>query len=58
MPTARSVVGLALTLPQIAFPLVGGVVTDRFDRRRVLISADLVRMAGIGAIGVLALTGG
>jgi len=51
-------VGLALTLPQIVFPLVGGVVTDRFDRRRVLISADLVRMAGIGAIGVLALTGG
>lgn len=58
VPTALSVVGLALTLPQIVFPLIGGVVTDRFDRRWVLIAADLVRMAAIGAIGVLALTGG
>lgn len=57
VPTALSVVGLALTLPQIVFPLVGGVVTDRFDRRRVLIAADLLRMAAIGAVGALALTG-
>ena len=35
-PTALSIVGIAITVPQIIFLLLGGVVSDRFDRRRVL----------------------
>jgi MFS family permease len=54
-PSALSIVGVAWTLPQVVFLLVGGVVTDRFDRRRVLIVSDLVRGAAIGGIGLLAL---
>ena len=56
-PTALSLVGVAWTLPLAAFVLVGGIVTDRVERRRVMIGADLVRAAGAGTIGVLVLTG-
>ena len=42
-PTALSIVGIAITVPQIIFLLLGGVVSDRFDRRRVMIAADARR---------------
>jgi MFS family permease len=56
-PTALSVVGIAWTLPMVAFLLIGGVVSDRFDRRRVMIVSDVFRFLAVGAIGVLGLTG-
>ena len=56
-PTALSLVGVAWTLPLAAFVLVGGIVSDRIDRRRVMIAADLVRVLAAGAIGVLSVTG-
>jgi hypothetical protein len=56
-PTALSVVGIAWTLPMVAFLLVGGVVSDRFDRRRVMIVSDLVRFAAVGSIGGLGVAG-
>ncbi len=56
-PTALSVVGLAMTVPHVIFLLLGGVVSDRFDRRRVLLSADLVRGASVAAMGWLSLSG-
>lgn len=56
-PTAMSVVGIAMTVPTIVFLLLGGVASDRFDRRRVMVAADLLR-AGAGlALAALALTG-
>ncbi|HEX5579607.1 MAG TPA: MFS transporter [Candidatus Limnocylindria bacterium] len=57
VPTALSVVGVAWTLPLVVFILLGGVFTDRYDRRRLMIGADLVRAAAIGLMGVLSLTG-
>jgi MFS family permease len=56
-PVALSAVGTAWSLGMVAFLLTGGVVTDRVDRRRVLIAADLVRAAVVATIGVLSLTG-
>ena len=56
-PTALGIVGIALTVPTIAFLLVGGVASDRLDRRRIMIFADLARMLAAGALAVLALTG-
>jgi DHA3 family tetracycline resistance protein-like MFS transporter len=38
-PTALSLVGVAWTLPVGLFVLVGGVVSDRFERRRIMIAA-------------------
>lgn len=56
--TALSLVGVAWTLPMVAFLLVGGVVSDRFDRRRVMIMSDVIRLLAIGSIGALSLGGG
>jgi len=56
-PTALALVGIAWTAPQLAFVLVGGVIGDRFERRRVMILADLVRGVAIAVLGVLSLTG-
>ncbi|MEX1125383.1 MAG: MFS transporter [Acidimicrobiia bacterium] len=56
-PTALSIVGIAMSLPHILLLLLGGVVSDRFDRRTVMIFADLVRGAAVGALGVLSISG-
>jgi DHA3 family tetracycline resistance protein-like MFS transporter len=57
VPTAMSVVGVAWSLPMVVFLLLGGVVSDRFDRRRVMMASDLVRGAAIGTMGVLSVSG-
>ena len=54
---ALSVVGVAWTLPLVLFLLLGGVFTDRYDRRWLMIGADLVRAAAIGALGILSIAG-
>lgn len=56
-PTAMSVVGVAATLPQLVFLLVGGALSDRMDKRRLMVAADLVRGLSIGAIGLLSISG-
>ena len=56
-PSALALVGVAWTLPMVAALLFTGVLTDRVERRRVLVAADLLRGAAIGAMAVLALTG-
>jgi MFS family permease len=56
-PVALSIVGTAWTLGMVAFLLTGGVISDRADRRRVLILADVVRAAALLAMGVLSVTG-
>jgi MFS family permease len=57
VPTALSVVGLALSLPQVALFLVGGVLSDRFERRRVMLAADAIRCAAVATMGALAVAG-
>jgi MFS family permease len=54
-PTALSIVGVAMTVPQIVFLLLGGVVSDRFDRRRVMIAADALRALSLIALGLLSI---
>ena len=56
-PTALSLVGLSWTVGMVAFLLTGGIVSDRVERRRVMIGADLVRAGVLAAIAALALTG-
>jgi MFS family permease len=57
-PAAMSAVGVALTLPQVATLLLGGVVSDRFDRRRTMLASDLIRGGCLVVLAVLALSGG
>src|SRR3954471_12161388 len=56
-PAAMSVVGISMTVPTILFLLLGGVASDRFDRRRVMVAADLLRAVAGVALAVLALAG-
>ncbi|MCD6728241.1 MAG: MFS transporter [Solirubrobacteraceae bacterium] len=56
-PSALALVGLAWSIGLAAFLLGGGVVSDRFDRRRVMVFADLVRAVALLAIGVLSVSG-
>lgn len=57
MPSALALVGLAWSVGMALFLLTGGVISDHFERRRVMIAADLVRSAVLALIGVLAVTG-
>jgi MFS family permease len=52
-PSSLAYVGLANALPQIALLLVGGAVSDRSDRRRVLALADIVRAAAVGIFALV-----
>jgi MFS family permease len=56
-PAALAIVGVALSIPQVLLLLLGGVLSDRLERRRLLIAADLLRGAAVGAMGLLAVTG-
>ena len=56
VPTAMSVVGIAMSVPHVTLLLFAGVISDRMDRRVVMVAADVVRGAVIGVIAVLALT--
>jgi MFS family permease len=56
-PTAMSVVGIAMTVPTILFLLLGGVASDRFDRRRIMVGADLLRALSGAILAALALSG-
>src|SRR6266540_5937137 len=56
-PAALAAVGVAWTTPQVVFVLASGALSDRMDRRWLMIAGDLIRLAAIGAIGVLALNG-
>ena len=47
----------AFTLPLVAFLLVGGVLADRFQPRRVLVASDLARFVSQGLVAVLLVSG-
>ena len=57
-PTALAIVGIAMTVPTLGLLLLGGVVSDRFERRRIMLAADAIRLVAVGLIAALSLTGG
>src|SRR5690349_2142122 len=57
LPTALSLVGVAWTLPMVVLLLVGGAMSDRYDRRRLMIGADVLRGVAIGTMAVLSIAG-
>jgi MFS family permease len=56
-PTALATVGIAMTIPTITCLLIGGAVSDRFDRRLVMLTADTVRAVVLAALATLAIAG-
>jgi MFS family permease len=55
-PASFALVGVAWTVPQLLFLIVGGAASDRFDRRRVMVASNLVSGFSIGLLALLALT--
>jgi MFS family permease len=56
-PLALGMVGLSRVLPIILFSLWGGIVADRFDRRRVMFAAQSCMAAFSAALAILTLQG-
>ena len=56
-PAALSLLGIGMTIPTITFLLPAGVLSDRLDRRSLMLCADIGRAVVIGALAVLSLTG-
>jgi Transmembrane secretion effector len=56
-PTALASVGIAMTIPTIVCLLLGGAVSDRYDRRMVMLCADAVRALGLAILAVLSVSG-
>src|SRR4051794_39550249 len=56
-PGALSLVFLAGTIPLVVFVLIGGAMTDRYDRRRLMIAADIARAIAVGGVALLSIAG-
>jgi MFS family permease len=56
-PAGMSYVGIAMTVPTIAFLLIGGVASDRMERRWLLIGADLLRALAVALLAGLTIGG-
>jgi MFS family permease len=57
VPTALGITMMAMSVPQILLLLFGGFVSDRFERCRVMLFADLVRGCALLVMGVLSIAG-
>jgi MFS family permease len=56
-PAALSLLGIGMTIPTLVFLLPAGVLSDRLDRRSLMLWADIGRAVVIAALAVLSLTG-
>jgi hypothetical protein len=55
-PGALALVGVAWSLPQVILVLASGALSDRLERRHLMIAGDGIRFLAIGALGVLSIT--
>jgi len=56
-PSALATIGIAMTVPTVTCLLIGGAISDRYDRRLVMLVADGIRGALLAGLAALALTG-
>jgi predicted MFS family arabinose efflux permease len=51
-PAKAGVAGFAGLLGYLLFPLPAGGLADRYDRKRIMIACDAIRLAAVGSIAV------
>jgi hypothetical protein len=56
-PSALAAVGIAWSLPQVVLILITGVLSDRIDRRLLMIAGDVIRGVAIATIGIMSIGG-
>jgi len=56
-PTALAMLGVCATVPQLLALLGSGILSDRVDRRRILLGADVVRFVAVLIVAVLVMSG-
>jgi MFS family permease len=56
-PAGLALLGVCATVPQLLALMAGGVISDRFDRRQVLLLADVARAVAVGTVTTLVLAG-
>jgi hypothetical protein len=56
-PAALSIVGIGMAVPTVLFLLAGGIVSDRYDRRLVMMWADGVRALAVAVLAFLVIAG-
>lgn len=56
-PSAAAGAGIAMTVPTLVFLLLGGAISDRVDRRRLMICADVARVLVLCAVAILSALG-
>ena len=56
-PSTLAIVGVSMSIPYVLLALPGGLASDRFDRRRVMIGADLARGLALLVLGTLSIAG-
>ena len=56
-PAALSILGIGMTIPTIACLLPAGVLSDRFERRKLVLWSDVGRAVVVGGLAALAFTG-
>jgi MFS family permease len=54
-PAKAGIAGFARLVPSAVVGVFAGVVADRVDRKRLMVTADVVRAVNIGALGALLL---
>lgn len=57
VPAAMSAVGVSLSVPQVVTLLFGGVISDRYDPRRIMLVSDVLRGLIMAGLAVLSVTG-
>jgi len=56
-PAKAGIVGFARILPWALFGLVAGVAVDRFPRKAMMLTSDVVRAAALGSVAIAAALG-
>ena len=54
-PGALALVGIAWSLPQVLLVIASGALSDRLERRHLMIAGDVIRFVAIGTLGILSI---